>query len=407
MFNKFFNLDQLLSSSWFLKTVSLLVALLLWIYVTGDRNAELTRTLTCPVQFLGLATQISLKTNVEDVEVQLSGERSIITGLDAQKVACEINLSGLEPGKYRLAVRTTVPRDLKLVNVTPSHLDIELVRIIERIFPVSIEVKGGLPSGLFLDRVDIDPQNVIVKGEEHVIKAIQKIRVEPTLEQLKAGGRIELPLLVQTEGEVYGNYSINPEIAGLRAVLAQGLPKREVPVKVDLVGEPLPDYTVAQILVEPANVKIEGPQKQIDDIGSLSTQMIDISAISKDQQFVVPLILPQNGGVKFAENNSVRVMVKLKPYTVTKMISRVPVSVQGTSVYPSWSVNPSYVDITLEGTPSSLRILESHDVLQAYVNVTNIVSKKLTVPVLINLNVPDLVIKKVDPSNVSVQAELD
>ncbi|HPI99028.1 MAG TPA: CdaR family protein, partial [Synergistales bacterium] len=159
MFNKFINLDQLLSSSWFLKTVSLIVALVLWIYVSGDRNAEMTRTLTCPVHFVGLATQTSLKTDVEEVEVQLSGERSIITGLEVDKVACEINLSGLEPGKYRLAVRTTVPRDLKLVNVTPSHLDIELVRVIEKIFPVIIEVKGGLPSGLFLDRVDIEPQN--------------------------------------------------------------------------------------------------------------------------------------------------------------------------------------------------------------------------------------------------------
>lgn len=407
MFNKFLNLDKLLSSSWFLRTVSILIALILWLYVAGDQNAELTRTVSCPVQFRGLEAQTRLDTDTREVEVQLSGERNVITELDDEKVMCEVNLAGLEPGKYRLAIRTTIPKDLKIVNITPSHADVALLRVIEKIFPVIIEVKDGLPSDLFLDRVVIDPQNITIKGEEQAVRSIQKVRIEPTIDQLKSGGKIELPVQVISDVEENWQYVPEPSTVILSAVLAKGLPKRSIPVKVQLSGEPSSDYTLAQVIVEPANVKIEGQLERIRTVTSVFTEVIDITGIDKDQHFVVPLKLPENAGYSFAESNSVSVLVKLKPYTVTKLVTRVPVLVEGTSIYPGWSVDPPMVDVTLEGTPTAMKLIETDDLMKAYVNVTNIVSKKLTVPVLMDLNIPDMQILKIEPSNVSVHAELE
>jgi hypothetical protein len=105
---------------------------------------------------------------------------------------------------------------------------------------------------------------------------------------------------------------------------------------------------------------------------------------------------------------SVRVNVLLTPYTVTRLLSRLSVEVEGRSVYPGWKVEPNIVNVTVEGTPSEVNALDEKDVvIRPFVNVTNVVSRRLTVPVQIqNKSGGKLKVVKIDPASVTVIADI-
>ena len=101
--------------------------------------------------------------------------------------------------------------------------------------------------------------------------------------------------------------------------------------------------------------------------------------------------------------------VSLKQRTTSRAFSNVAVGIEGKSVYPAWSVDPSLVNVVVEGTPSDLAALDSADApFRAVVNVTNVISRKLLVPVLIrNIASKKVRILRVEPRNVTVTAIVD
>ena len=123
---------------------------------------------------------------------------------------------------------------------------------------------------------------------------------------------------------------------------------------------------------------------------------------------VVPLRVPDDPMVKIAGSSSVRVNVLLVPYTVTRLLSSLSVKTEGRSVYPKWKVEPPAVNVTVEGIPSEVNTLDEKELpIQPYVNVTNIVSRRLTVPVQIRNSTGNrLRVTNVDPQNVTVIADI-
>lgn len=400
--------DDLISSPLFLKIISVVIAFTFWFYVSGSRTTETTRSIMAVLEYLNVPPQTTLKGPLKEVEVILSGAPGILSSISPESVVCEVDARGLSVGKYRLAVRVIAPKDVKLVEVIPTHVDIELMRYIDRLIPVEVSLGKELPPGLYLDMVEIIPKDVSVKGSEKDLAKIGSVRINPTLEELKAGGELTLPVEIVKSDSFEDEVSYEPKNVKLRAILAEGVPKKKVPVNARIIGKPTDDFRLKAVVVEPGVVEIEGPLAKINAVTKVDTETIDITDISKELNMVIPLRNPEDTMVKLVGASSVRVSVLLNPFTVTRLLSSLNVSVEGRSVYPRWKVEPPSVNVTVEGIPSEVNSLDEKELLiQPFVNVTNIVSRRLTVPVRIrNKTEGKLKVLKVDPPNITVTAEL-
>lgn len=396
--------DDIISSPWFLRIMAVVIAFAFWFYVSGSRTTETTRTVAVILEYLNIPPQTTLKAAVKEVEVVLSGAQSVLSSLSPESLVCEVDAKGLGVGKYRLAVRTLTPKDVKLTDVRPTHVDIELIRYIDRLIPVEIVVDKGLPPGLYLDMVEIVPKDISVRGSEKDLAKIGSARITPTLDELKAGGELTLPVEIVKSEEFDGEVSVEPKRVKFSAVLAEGVPKKNVPVNTRIIGKPADDFRLKAVIVEPAMVTVEGPLAKINALTKIDTETIDITSISKEQNMVIPLRAPEDSMVKIVGSPSVRVNVLLTPHTVTRLLSRLSISVEGRSVYPKWKVEPPSVNVTVEGVPSEVNALDEKELLiQPFVNVTNIVSRRLTVPVQIrNKTEGKLKVVKIEPSNITV-----
>jgi|LSQX01.1.fsa_nt_gb YbbR domain-containing protein len=400
--------DDIISSPMFLRVMAVVIAFAFWFYASGSRTTETTRSLSVPLEYLNVPPQTTMKGAVKEVEIVLSGTPGVLSSLSPEAVVCEVDARGLGVGKYRLAVRAIAPKDVKLVDVVPTHVDIELLRYIDRLIPVEVAVEKGLPPGLFLDMVEIVPKDVSVKGSEKDLAKIGSARISPTLDDLKAGGELSLPVEIVKSEEFEDEVSFEPKRVKFRAVLAEGVPKKNVPVNARIIGKPLEDFRLKAVVVEPALVAVEGPLAKLERVTKVDTETIDITDIAKEQNMVIPLRSPDDPLVKIVGAPSVRVNVLLTPFTVTRLVSRVAVEVEGRSVYPKWKVEPPSVNITVEGVPSEVNSLDEKELLiQPFVNVTNVVSRRLTVPVQVrNRTEGKLKVVRVEPSNITVIADV-
>ncbi len=95
------------------------------------------------------------------------------------------------------------------MDVVPTHVDIELLRYIDRLIPVEVTVDKGLPPGLYLDMVEIVPRDISVKGSEKDLAKIGSARIAPTLEDLKAGGELSLPVEIVKSEESRRKYPLS------------------------------------------------------------------------------------------------------------------------------------------------------------------------------------------------------
>lgn len=406
--NFFINKEALQGSKIFLRILSLLIAFLLWMYVNSDMGGNAEKVLSCDVHFLNPSSELTVNADSHKINVGVAGSREAVAGLTPRDILCEVDIRGMGPGKYRLPVKVVLPGTTRLDFVDPANIEVSLVRYGERVMPIHVSVEGGLPAGLLMDSVEVFPKEVSVKGPEDDIASVTEAFIQPTVEDLQRGEKLILPVkLLQSDGDSEGLFT-DPTDAELTAILRRGLPRKTVPVEAAVTGDPKPGSVLASLAASPSFVEIEGPEAALDAIDKVETETIDLTGFAQDRSMIVPLRpLPQKD-VQIIGESSVTVSVVLRPRTSIKLFSQVPVTIKGKSVYPGWTISPETVDVKLEGPAGVMDSLApEHIPLSVYVDVTNIVSRQLRVPVTVRTGVKGLKVVKVQPERVTVRAKID
>lgn len=397
-------LDRLLRSHIFLRAVALFVAGIIWFYVANDVQTETERAFRVPVIYRNVPAGFRYLTDTESVTVEVAGQRNLYPGLRSENVTCEVDLGDLKPGRYRLPIRPILPSGARLIKVSPGYAGVQLVKVVERLVPIRLEVKEGLPQGAFLESVKIKPPEVTVVGPEEVVGGIQYFSVQAGLDEIKGDKEIDLPIDMGNIPPGMENVSIQPVRVNVTATLAMGTPKKMVSLGANVVGEVGRDYELQAVVVEPAEITIQGPPEALRDIERIETDPIDLSTLTESQNMVVPLLVPPKG-VQILGDPTVKVQIVLTQKKLTRRYSMVPVLIEGKSVYPAWRVEPQEVDIVVEGAPSLLDSLKGQgSVFEVFVDVTHIISKKLVVPVQTRTKIEGLRIIRTEPAEVTVFA---
>jgi len=145
---------------------------------------------------------------------------------------------------------------------------------------------------------------------------------------------------------------------------------------------------------------LEGPKSVLDGIKAITTKPLNIEGITEDVEGQLSLALPE--GVALLGEGAVTVRVTLKQKVATLKYESLDIEVRGRSIYKQWEISPNKVDVVVEGPPSLIASLEGKEpVVVAYVDITNIVSKKLSIPVNIETKVSGIKVTSLNPERVS------
>ena len=397
--------------------ISLAIAVSLWFYNAEQGGAEdEQRRVLVQVSYKNLAPQLSLKNSVREAEVEIEAAGAVMSRLQHDDITCEVDLRDyLSSGKYRLTTRITLPQSVRLVSVTPSVIDVELIRQAGRVFSVGVSLPQDIPAGRYLEAVEIVPREVSVKGTEKDLAKIGAVNIAPTLQELEKKDLL-LPVIIARSEPFEDEVLVEPPQVRVNATLATGLPKKKVLVNVRLSGKPHGDYAVRSVMTDPAEVMVQGAQKSLASVSAVDTETVDITGISSDQMIVVPLRPLKERDVSVMDARSVSLVVQLEPIAAQKQFSGIPVAIEGVTEGDGsddgtpaggggrkWSVEPGVVDVTLEAPPSHMADSDPESLgLKVFVDMSNIFLHRTVLPVRAVVSADDFKIVKIDPPTVTV-----
>jgi len=398
-------LDDMLTSSWVLWSISVVIASSMWFFIIGDNNTENERRkLLARVEFLNLQPQIIVMSAVNEILIEIEAPGRVMGDLAYDSIVCEVDLKGLSSGKYRTAVRPKLPPNVILKSMTPSELDIDLVRQVARVLAVDVTLPQDIPAGQYLEAVEVVPKEINVKGTERDIAKIGSVSIAPTFMELQTGKELLLPVNVTQSQPFEDEVILEPAQVKINAQLVTGMPRKKVPVNVRLAGKPYGDYVVRSLATDPAEVMVQGEKEKLDKISAVDTETVDITNQSADQTVVVPLRAFTDHDISTVNVASVKLSILLEPIVAQNQISNVAVSVDGAGE-KTWIVEPSVVNVTIEAAPS---VMETFNLatfqLKAFVDVSGIFINKAVLPVWAVPVSNDFKIVRVEPSTVTVSA---
>ena len=157
--------------NWVLKLLSLSFALFLWYFVVGEDKVDMNVTL--PVEIVNLPRDLIISNQFKkQLEVTISGQRSLIRGMTEQHISRSIDLSKATPGTVVLQNdpdSISLPRGLSILRVQPPTLTLLLDRLIQKELAIKPELVGKIHKDFRLDSVTVEPLSLKISGPQSIL----------------------------------------------------------------------------------------------------------------------------------------------------------------------------------------------------------------------------------------------
>ena len=178
-------LRNLVFKNWGLKLFSLLLALILWITLIPPEKMFSEKTLTISLVTHNLSQDMELvRKPPATIDVTIRAPNRYINQITAANVVAELNLenASLVQEDYTLnesmismpaGVRATV------IRFTPHTVNLKLEKSIEVMLDVEPDILGDPIEGLKVDKIEVDPAQVPIRGAESKVREDYKVRTSP------------------------------------------------------------------------------------------------------------------------------------------------------------------------------------------------------------------------------------
>jgi len=157
-----------------LKIVSVILAALLWLIVSGEQTVE--RVLRIPLEYTNIPAQLELVGDpLTVVDVRVRGSSGTLGRLSAGELAAVLDVRTPRPGQrlYHLTgVDVRAPFGVDVVQVTPSSIALFFERSSTKSVPVLPVLEGQPAEGFMVDKVTADPATVDIVGPASSLKSL-------------------------------------------------------------------------------------------------------------------------------------------------------------------------------------------------------------------------------------------
>jgi YbbR domain-containing protein len=280
--------------NWVLKLLSLLFALFLWYFVVGEDKVDMN--VTIPVEIVNLPRNLVISNQFKkQLEVTVSGPRSLIRGMTEQHISRSIDLSKAAPGTVLIQNQPdsiSTPRGLSILRVQPPTITLLLDRLVQKELPIKPVLVGEVPNDFMLESVTTDPPTLEISGPQSILSQEEFLTTSPIdINGITRSTVKQVPLALRQEiSDLIGEpvVSVRLNIADLR----KELEIKNIPVDLDLTNSK-PTDIIFQLTPPTVNVTAELPQRLLRsslDVDSLFHAKI-IPAAFKEGKYKLNVVI--------------------------------------------------------------------------------------------------------------------
>ena len=387
-------------------TVSLAISLILWAFVAWDGNSDGTRTVSATIEYPNLQRGYSMFDNTRKVEIRLIGRINALSRVEQGDITARVDLQGLQPGKYSLPINISVPPFVRVRSWQPSTADVEIYRHVERTVPLSYRLEGSLPEGMVVSSVSIVPKEVVISGPESDVLAVQNVEAVIPAAKIQEGGNIQVPVSAANASGNAQRVTVTPQQVDASVQLESEILGESIPVEVSVVGSPAEGYELESVRVIPQTVSIRGKSTAVKKMTSLVLPPVDITGLDQNLNLMLPLQpVDMTSEVEISGPERARVEITIRKKITEKTYNNVGIMTEGRAQGKEWKISPLSAKLTIRGTKADIDAITPGSVpCELYVDLSNIVSKQLTLPVLVKNLRSEFEIVRIEPQQVTVTA---
>jgi YbbR domain-containing protein len=164
-----------------LKIIALLAAVLLWSAISREPTVEMAYSV--PIEFHQVPRNLEITTEViPQAQVRIRGPVRRMRSITAAQVHPVVDLGGAATGEHTYdltAAQVHAPYDLEVVQVVPAEVRISFDQRATREVQVRPRVKGVLPPGYEIAKVETEPPAIEIVGPKKRVDAVDSAMTDP------------------------------------------------------------------------------------------------------------------------------------------------------------------------------------------------------------------------------------
>ena len=384
---------------WF--ALSLLAAVLLWVYVTENEGQEITMPIPgVQVSFNGESTMrenremIVSDVSTTSVTVTVTGSRRVVSALKASDLSAVIDLNNItrtgsnsRVPEIKFSSRTDMSA-ITTVTTDPDVVNFYVDKLAKRTVELVGVFNGSAAEGYSAEPLVFSPSTVIVYGPEKVLNTIKSAYVEVTRTDVDHTLSFESTyVLIDAEGaEVESD-----ELTFSESVVNVTLPilaVKEVGLTIELTAGGGATESNARWKLEPATIILSGDAEVLSGVNSIPVARIDLSLVDEPLTETYRIELPNNTELTSGTRETTLTLEVTGLYSELFTIEGSNISVINVSEgFTAEVMNSSLTDVVIRGPEEVVKNLSNLNIravadLRNYGTATGIVS----VPVKISIN---------------------
>ena len=307
------------------------------------------------------------------VDITLIGQRRhIFLAKQAPSKGVAVDLTGLKPGNHKVTLNYSQRLKSLDYRLDPSEVTVTIYEKVSATKSLTVDIlhQDELDSKLYIDNVELDRTDVIIKGAQYKLDKVATVRALVDVEEIsnpKAGELTlkDVPLVAYDEEGKRVDVEIVPSTVDAKLTITS--PSKEIPVKVVPTGKLAFGKSIESITTNVSTVTVYGQQSAIDDIEELEVE-VDVKGLEKDKKFTVTLKKPK--GITEISEKTITVDVKVansttKEFTVNTIEFRN--LADGLSVQ-ALSAEDTSVTVSVSGSSDIIDKLDASSII-AYVDL--------------------------------------
>ncbi|WP_347861687.1 CdaR family protein [Salimicrobium sp. PL1-032A] len=316
-------MDKWLRSTWFIRILSLFLAILMWASVSSDNTSNPESS------FLnGNSTDKEIVENVP-VDIRLDSEELVVSGVPQvanvtlegptsqvapvalqQNFSLYVELNELGAGTHEVPIQHSGISSQIQVTTEPETVEVTVERRISQSFQPSVEFlnESELGEEWEVGEPEIEPSSVEVIGAASVLSQVAVVKSMVNLEGVDSSIEArETPVKVYDEEGNELNVIVDPSTVSIDIPVARS--QKDVPVTFQAEGEIAEGASVTSITSDVEQVTIYGPQEVLGDINQISGVEVETDGLSETTKKQVEIELPE--GVSDVEPETAEVQIEI------------------------------------------------------------------------------------------------
>jgi YbbR domain-containing protein len=164
-----------------LKTLSVGIAILLWLFVSGDETVE--RGVRVPLEFQQFPSGVEMTGEAPSlIDVRVRGGIGTLSRLGPGDIVAQLDLKAARVGRrlYQITPeQVRVPFGVQVVQVTPPSIALTFEMSASKQVPVVPAVEGDPMPGYVVGKTTVDPPTVEVVGPQSAVARVTEAVTEP------------------------------------------------------------------------------------------------------------------------------------------------------------------------------------------------------------------------------------